>query len=271
MLNKIQTTIAQLEQSKRIKVLYACESGSRAWGIPSPDSDYDVRFIYVHQLDWYLSLCNHKDTITVKDEEADLDMTGWDLRKTLQLMKKSNAAPLEWMNSSVVYHEAPGFLRRLRKVGETCFSANAINYHYLSMARKFYDICAGEEPVKLKIWFYALRTALNARWIVENEEMPPTLFKETLSLIEPSIRKEILALIALKGTKNEDFLFEKEASLLNLMQESIALSTAHKTKLPGSKVNMHEMDKFFQGMIPKPKKKEYRGAKKSTSFTLKSN
>ena len=136
------------------------------------------------------------------------------------------------------------------------------------MARKFYDACAGDESVKLKTWFYALRTALNARWIVEHEEMPPTVFKETLSLIDPSIRKEILALIALKGTKNEDFLFEKEVSLLNLMQESIALSTEHKTKLPGSKVNMHEMDNFFQRMIPKPKKKEYRGAKKSRPYSV---
>lgn len=266
MLKKIQTTIAQLEQSKRIKVLYACESGSRAWGISSPDSDYDVRFIYVHQLDWYLSLCNHKDTITVKDREADLDMTGWDLRKTLQLMKKSNTTPFEWMNSPIIYHETPGFLRRLRKVSETCFSPNAVNYHYLSMARKFYNSCAGEESVKLKTWFYALRTALNARWIVENEEMPPILFKETLSLVDAPIRKEILALIALKSTKNEDFLFKKEASLLHLMQESIALSTANKTNLPGSKVNMHEMDKFFQSLIPKPHK-EYRGAKRSKSFT----
>lgn len=267
MLKKIQTTIAQLEQSKRIKVLYACESGSRAWGISSPDSDYDVRFIYVHQLDWYLSLCNHKDTITVKDEETDLDMTGWDLRKTLQLMKKSNAAPLEWMNSPIVYHEAPGFLRRFRKVGETCFSPNALNYHYLSMARRFYDSCAGEKSVKLKAWFYALRTALNTRWIVENENMPPVFFKETLSIVDAPIRKEILALIALKSTKNEDFLFNKETSLLNLMQKCITLSEAHKTNLPGSKVNMHEMNKFFQRMIPKPNKQEYRGAKKSKSFT----
>ena len=99
MQHTIQETIAQLERDKGIRVLYACESGSRAWGIPSPDSDYDVRFIYVHQLDWYLSLSNRKDTITIQSEEADLDMTGWDFRKTLQLMKKSNAAPLEWMHS----------------------------------------------------------------------------------------------------------------------------------------------------------------------------
>ena len=268
MLHTIQETIAQLEQDKHIRVLYACESGSRAWGIPSPDSDYDVRFIYVHQLDWYLSLSNRKDTITVQSDTADLDMTGWDLRKTLQLMKKSNAAPLEWMNSPIVYHEAQGFLRRFRKVGDTCFSPNAMNYHYLSMAKKFYEHCSGEAAVKLKTWFYALRTALNARWIVEKEEMPPIVFKETLSLIPPNIKKDLLALIALKGTKNEDFLFEKEATLLQLIKESIAIAEAGKIDLPGSKVNMLEMDKFFQRMIPKPNKNDYKGTKKSKSFTV---
>ena len=268
MLHKIQETIAQLERDKSIRVLYACESGSRAWGIPSPDSDYDVRFIYVHKLDWYLSLCNRKDTITVQSDEADLDMTGWDLRKTLQLMKKSNAAPLEWMNSPIVYQEAPGFLRRFQKVGDTCFSPNSLNYHYLSMAKKFQERCMGTAPVKLKTWFYALRTALNARWIVEKEALPPVVFKDLLSLITPSIKKELLALIALKGTKNEDFLFEKEATLLQLIKESIAIAEAGKTDLPGSKVNMLEMDKFFQRMIPKPNKNDYKGAKKSTSFTI---
>jgi len=267
-LQKIQETIAQLEQDKYIRVLYACESGSRAWGIPSPDSDYDVRFIYVHQLDWYLSLSNRKDTITVKSDDADLDMTGWDLRKTLQLMKKSNAAPLEWMHSPMVYQEAKGFLKKFQKVGETCFSPNSMNYHYLSMAKKFYDSCAGDTSVKLKTWFYALRTALNARWIVEKEELPPIVFKETLSLVAPSLRKDLLALIALKGTKNEDFLFEKEATLLQLIGESIAIAETGKTDLSGSKVNMLEMDKFFSRMIPKPNKNDYKGTKKSRSFTI---
>ena len=96
----------------------------------------------------------------------------------------------------------------------------------------------------------------------------PIVFKDTLSLVDPSLRKDLLALIALKGTKNEDFLFKKEASLLQLIQESIALSEASKKNLPGSKVNMYEMDKFFQRMIPKPNKNDYKGTKKRTSFIV---
>ena len=268
MQNHIRSIIAQLEQSKGIRILYACESGSRAWGIPSPDSDYDVRFIYVNQLDWYLSLSNQKDTISIQNAELDLDMTGWDLRKTLLLMKKSNASPLEWLRSPIVYHESPGFLRRMRQIEETCVSPNALNYHYLSMAKKFYASCSGEESVKLKTWFYGLRTALNARWVSKKEALPPVVFKETLSLAHPEIRKEINALIALKGTKDESFLFEKEASLLKLMEECIAIAEAHKSKLPGNKVNMHEMDNFFKRMIPKKNKNEHTRSKKSKSFTI---
>ena len=135
------------------------------------------------------------------------------------------------------------------------------------MARKFYDNCAGEEPVKLKTWFYALRAGLNARWVVEKEQMPPVTFTDSLSLVDDHLRKEILALIALKGTKNEDFLFDKAPDLLQLIQECITLADSQKSKLPGSKVNMFEMDNFFKRNIPKPKN-DYRGAKKSKSFTV---
>lgn len=247
MQNKIQTTIAHLEQTKDIHVLYACESGSRAWGIPSPDSDFDVRFIYVHNQDWYLSLCNQKDTITIGDDE--LDLTGWDLRKALLLLKKSNAAPLEWMHSPIVYKSTKGFTRNFRSIGDDCLNLNAINYHYLSMAKKFYDHCAGEESVKLKTWFYAMRAALNCKWVVQEQSLPPILFKDTLALVEPVLAKEISALIALKGTKEEGFLFEKVDSLLELIKDCIDLGEANKMTLPGSKVNMHEMNRFFRKNI----------------------
>lgn len=248
MQNKIQTTLAHLEQTKHIRVLYACESGSRAWGIPSPDSDYDVRFIYVHKQDWYLSLCNQKDSISVGDNDL-LDVSGWDLRKTLLLMKKSNATPLEWMYSPIVYKSIPNFIKGFRSIGNDCLNLNAINYHYLSMAKKFYESCNREELVKLKTWFYALRAALNCRWIVEQQSMPPIFFKDTLELVDPELRKEITALIALKETKGESFVFKKEDSLLDLIRVCIDLGEAHKTQLSGSKVNMHEMNRFFRKMI----------------------
>ena len=93
-----------VEREEDVRVLYACESGSRAWGFASPDSDYDVRFIYVHRPDWYLSIVDRRDVIErpIVDE---YDLSGWELRKTLRLFRKSNPPLIEWLGSPIVYRE----------------------------------------------------------------------------------------------------------------------------------------------------------------------
>lgn len=247
--SKIQSIISQLEQYKGIHVLYACESGSRAWGIPSSDSDNDVRFIYTHPADWYLSLSKRRDTISITRDG--IDLVGWDLRKTFQLMKKSNAAALEWMNAPIIYHKSPGFLRQFREIGQSCCSPNALNFHYMSIAKKFYDACANEEFVKIKTWFYALRAVLNCRWVITHQQVPPMMLQDTLSLVNADLEKEILSLIAAKSAKEESFLIKKSASLTNFIEASIQLSETYKNKLPHNKVNMHAMDTFFKKMIHK--------------------
>ena len=95
MINKIKHYLTKIEQDKDIKILLACETGSRAWGFASPDSDFDIRIIYLHKKDWYLSLNELKDSIDMMFENNDIDITGWDLRKSLKLLRKSNAALLE--------------------------------------------------------------------------------------------------------------------------------------------------------------------------------
>src|SRR5512134_2562557 len=100
MRTEILQCLAEIERNHGVRVLYACESGSRAWGFASPDSDYDVRFIYVNDLDWYLSVEDHRDVIEIMD--GDLDLSGWDLRKSLKLLRKSNPALIEWLSSPIV-------------------------------------------------------------------------------------------------------------------------------------------------------------------------
>jgi predicted nucleotidyltransferase len=112
MQTRIATALAALEAQHGIRILCACESGSRAWGFPSPDSDYDVRFIYVHALDWYLGLDEGPDTLNFPVDD-ELDLAGWELRKTLRLLRSSNAALFEWLQSPIVYHEVPGFRAQL--------------------------------------------------------------------------------------------------------------------------------------------------------------
>ncbi len=100
--NVIQEKTKELENTHAIRILFACESGSRAWGFPSSDSDYDVRFIYVHQKEWYLSIHEGRDVVEMPVNK-ELDISGWDLRKTLRLLNKHNAVLFEWIQSPIVY------------------------------------------------------------------------------------------------------------------------------------------------------------------------
>src|SRR5690606_13349752 len=153
MLEIIKKEILEIEKKENIKVLYACESGSRAWGFPSKDSDYDVRFIYMKPKDWYLSIDDHKDTLEFPINDV-LDISGWDIRKTLKLFRSSNAVIYEWLQSPIVYKEEPGFLNKMNALFPDFFSGRAGMHHYLSMAKNCFENDLQGEQVKLKKYFY---------------------------------------------------------------------------------------------------------------------
>lgn len=163
---RISLALAALETAHDIRILYACESGSRAWGFPSPDSDYDVRFIYVHPPAWYLRLDEGPDTLNFPVDD-ELDLAGWELRKALRLLRGSNAALFEWLQSPIVYHEAPGFLTQLQPLLPAAFNLKAGLHHYLGQLRRGVEEDLIGEEVRLKRLFYALRAALAARWLRE--------------------------------------------------------------------------------------------------------
>ena len=97
---RIDEELEAIESQNNVKILYACESGSRAWGFPSKDSDYDIRFIYIHRTEWYLRVDNSRlRDVIEKPIDDELDVSGWELRKALILFKKSNPAFIEWLNS----------------------------------------------------------------------------------------------------------------------------------------------------------------------------
>ncbi len=126
-----------IEADKDVRILYACESGSRAWGFPSKDSDFDVRFIYVHPTSWYLSIDDKRDVIEKNIDDC-LDISGWELRKALRLFRKSNPPLLEWLQSPVVYLEKHKTADKLRDLRVVYFSPKSCLYHYLQMARRNY-------------------------------------------------------------------------------------------------------------------------------------
>jgi predicted nucleotidyltransferase len=177
---RIQQTLCALEEEYQIRILYACESGSRGWGFASRDSDYDVRFIYVHRPEWYLRVEPGRDVIEMPIDD-ELDVCGWELRKTLGLIKRSNPTLMEWLDSPIVYRNEERATAALRALLPDYFSGLRGRYHYLSMARKnFRGYLQGEE-VRLKKYFYVLRPLLAVRWIEAGKGVPPMRFEQLVA------------------------------------------------------------------------------------------
>ena len=157
----IQEKLNEIEAKERIRILHCVESGSRAWGFASPDSDYDVRFVYVRRTEDYLRLEKTRDVIEWQLDET-LDINGWDLQKALRLLHKSNPTLFEWNNSPVVYRTTEDWMKLSRVIDEF-FLAKAGLYHYLSTAKKNYREYLKGETVKYKKYFYVLRPLLACR------------------------------------------------------------------------------------------------------------
>lgn len=248
---KIKQYLARIEKERNIKILLACETGSRAWGFPSPDSDYDIRMLYVHPENWYLSLNERKDTLELMFENNDLDITGWDVRKSLRLLKKSNPPLLERIQSPILYKSDPAFLEPFTQLAQQAYSRIATMYHYLNMSIKCYEEIKGKEAYKLKKFFYALRTATVCKWILEKEEMPPIEFHKVLAglQLDASLTERIQELIALKATISESYLHEGEGELFAFIEECQVEAKAKSKELPAGNVDAEEMNVFFRKTV----------------------
>ena len=134
MKEKIVDSLRQIEMQENVAVFYACESRSRAWGFPSQDSDYDVRFLYLRPVDWYLSIIEKRDVIE-RPLTDQLDINGWDLKKALGLFRKSNPPLLEWLDSPIIYKDTSTVAAQMRELAKTYYSPSACVYHYLHMAQ----------------------------------------------------------------------------------------------------------------------------------------
>ena len=181
-----------IEREEGVRVLFACESGSRAWGFASPDSDYDVRFVYAHPRDWYLSIGDQRDVI--ERPIVDLyDVSGSDLRKALRLFRKSNPPLLEWLGSPIVYRERTAAAASLRRIATRSFSPRACAFHYLHMAKGNYREYLRADEVPLKKYLYVLRPLLAVRWIERNPGIVPTEFDRLVDAMvdDPRLRAAI--------------------------------------------------------------------------------
>ncbi len=194
------------EAEHEVRVLLAVESGSRAWGFASPNSDYDVRFIYAHPMDWYLAvgLEEQRDVIEypIVDE---IDINGWDLRKALRLFRKSNPAFVEWIQSPIIYRQQGAFARLAREALPLVYSRRRGIHHYLSMAKTNFRGYLKAEQVPLKKYFYVLRALLAARWLERRSAPAPIEFERLLQMIDDDDRlsRDIDVLLRRKRTEPE--------------------------------------------------------------------
>lgn len=203
MRERVLDELQRIEREHNVTVLYACESGSRAWGFASTDSDYDVRFVYVERPQWFVQVDAPRDVIE-RPLDAELDVSGWELRKTLGLLRKSNPTLLEWLDSPLVYRSEVGATQRLRELAEAFYSPPAARNHYLSMAKKNFRGYLQGEDVRFKKYFYVLRPLLAVRWIDQGRGRPPMTFADLLTTVDaPALLDEVAELLVLKRNAGE--------------------------------------------------------------------
>lgn len=245
----IQTELDRLSEQHQIHIILAIESGSRAWGFPSRDSDYDVRIIYRHKPEWYLSVFDQKDTLN-EPINGELDIAGWDLRKTLSLLYRGNAVAHEWLNSPVLYRADMEKLKDLSTFAKSAFNPLAAFSHYFYMSRNKLETL-GRESVSGKTFLYGLRTLLCARWIQVFEEAPPMEFGVLVSqfICDSALSGEIAAMLDAKREGGESESARVSDDLIMFARNGLVELASAKDRIAERVLPADEYDDFFRIMI----------------------
>ena len=205
MQDRIVERLNEIEREHGVRVLFAVESGSRAWGFASPNSDWDIRFVYCRDTNHYLSIdVEHKrDVIEVRGE---LDMVGWDIRKALKLYIKSNPSIMEWISSSSFYVGKDSYvLRKLVELRPQFYSPLSSYWHYMSMARDNWNsYLKGRSEVLIKKYLYVMRGILSARWVGTYLSLPPLNFYMLLQMVDdPAVLNSLEQMLTDKVSSDE--------------------------------------------------------------------
>ena len=248
----IQEELTRIEQVEQVRILYACESGSRAWGFPSKDSDYDVRFIYIRPVDWYLSIFDKRDVIEQPINNM-LDINGWDLRKCLTLYRKSNPPLLEWLQSPIVYQEKYSIAERIREFSTQIFSPRACIYHYLHMAKGNYRDYLQGEQVKIKKYFYVLRPILACAWIERYHTMPPIEFHKLVEEFVPadSELRTVIEDLLIRKMAGDELDYEPRVHIINdYLDERIAYFESVALHMDAAQSGLdQQLDELFRSAL----------------------
>lgn len=197
MIERIREKLTEIEQTEHVRILHCVESGSRAWGFASPDSDYDVRFLYVRPQEFYLRLEKTRDVIEWQLDDT-LDINGWDIQKALRLLHGSNPTLFEWNASPIVYRTTAEW-KTVSDAIDRYFLKKSGLHHYFSTAKRNYKEHLTGDTVRLKKYFYVLRPLLACKWILDRQTPPPMLFSAlTDAYLEEEIRPDVQRLLKIK-------------------------------------------------------------------------
>lgn len=245
----IQDRLNEMERVHNCRILFAIESGSRAWGYASLNSDYDVRCVYSHPAERYLSITPMRDVIEWELNEV-YDINGWDLRKALQLALRSNISVFEWADSPIVYrtsrwHEA------FRVVTRSVMQPALLASRYVGMAESTYKRYLTRAVPPVKEYFYAIRPLLAARWVLETKQPAPLPFEALRSLLPEDMQAEADSLLELRRSHTEKACVELRPKALEFIQKEIAelhrvLDSAPQMQL---EVSSTELDDFFRRVL----------------------
>lgn len=233
-------------------MLYAAEAGSRAWGFASPDSDYDVRFIYCHSIDWYLTIQRKRDVLEFPLDSAMLDVSGWELRKGLQLFLDSNPALYEWLASPTVYKEYGDLAPILKSLIQHHYSHKKLAWHYLRMAEKNYrKYIDNQDQIRLKKYLYVVRPLLALQWMKTQQNLPPISIHNLLAgLVLPNaIRAAIDTLLSMKSHTPELGISPTFPALNPWIQVSIIHGRNYCIKAPSSFMAVEDLDCIFKRYV----------------------
>ncbi len=247
----INLKLNEIEERENVIILHAVESGSRAWGFASPDSDYDVRFIYVRPKDYYLRLEDKKDYIDWELDET-LDINGWDLYKALKLFHRSNATLFEWSNSPVVYRTTSEW-KKIKDISLNYFSCKSAMYHYYGTANKNYHEYLMEDMVKYKKYFYVLRPILACKWIEQKKCPPPVLFDELVkTVLEDNMKPAVNTLLQAKIQMAEFEKGKRVDVINNYIEENITYFKELLEEMSDDRnQDWAELDSLFVEMLDK--------------------
>lgn len=252
---EIQSHLAEIERKHDIRIIFAIESGSRAWGFASPDSDYDVRFIYVKHPEAYFNLGKAEDTLEYYPA-PEMDMVGWDLGKYLKLIYKSNSVAFEWANSPIVYRKTSEW-EQIPDLIESYFNPKASIYHYYGEGAHIFKANESNSTISYKSYLYILRVILAARYIKRHSKVPPMPFGDLVKdNLPPELKTSVTEILALKARIKEKDQEKRYTELDAFIREELPELKAYAESLaPGESKDITALNKiFFSAVI-----KDFRG------------